>query len=505
MVRLPIVATFLLAGLFAASPAPARPAAGSPSPAALQTLDAAGAAAFGDLYDQQLWAMAPGLVPRFEIETTAPTRAVPAGDHYLVTLPELRLKPITPGDGPPPVVLVSPGIEVRAFPVDGGLWQIENRASDRLLLEDGSGTSLGAGTWQLDGPQTWIWDPNAALLRRVTSVETDVVHDFDAILPNGRTRRTVFSREAEPGADGWRLSEAIEWQDRDVLLSPGLGVAMDLYRTEFVLEGLDWAAVTPAVRAMVGGTGDFLARARAILASPLDRLVIRHRAEGFVVELYDTGETFRLPGFAGTLAIGRSEADARHVDIRMNAAQRGLRYTHQGRPTPVVPGEAQVTATIEGLDADLLWRAYVDSWDPGFQAPGKLRRPALAALATAARVRGAGLTIDRLALIGPDFEFRMRGAIQLDATAPGGFTGRLQARVLGLDGLVTDLSLTPTPGVLSQPLGWARDLGLPLEDATGRLIGREYEIVATGDGPPMLNGADMTPLVNVLVGVLAQQ
>ena len=198
--------------------------------------------------------------------------------------------------------------------------------------------------------------------------------------------------------------------------------------------------------------------------------------------------------------------DGELSSIALGYRHGGLTLTPSPGPREFTPEKAELDLAVTSLPNTGLWSALETLVKP---APGLSdeQRGNLFSLAvmTALTQAGSRLEVKALSLDTPAAAATLKGAATFDGKAAFGMVAGVDMVLRGLDAAMKQMQ--PLPGAKPDPeaqktlatLALAQALGAPGQDDAGRDL-RSYKLVLGADGRIMLNGTDMSAVLQSVQG-----
>lgn len=475
----------------------------TPSLAAPGAVDAAGAAALEALLEERLGRLARAK-DGVRLDRAPDATVTPRGDAYAIRLPEVRV--VTPSGA----LVEAAEIGGTAVPVDGGGWEIKATIPAPLAVFGPEGFRLGEVTI---GRQAFTgrWADDLRTLVGLDTSYRDVL--FTPREGKGTVRLGTLAATMKPDSyAGGRWTGPATLTVADLLARDADGterLALGRLSAKVRIEGLDvaryaaWNAAA-AVRAAVDDGRDGLneaERTATLAALPhLDRMLSAWTGTLDVKELRRVrpdGTKEALPSLTATLDATGLDTD--RARLNLDYAHKGLTAAGPSVKREVVPADGGLTLSGTALPLSTLRDAHARRLkeQPAIgdkAASQKLNERVTRAMAEA----GAELRLDRLDFQAPEAGAVGNGQFTFDDATARGLMGGLTLTLRGFEALVAQAGgggRNPGPALALYAL---QGLGAADTDRQGRPV-RTYRIEVAADGRVLLNGTDVSGLLDGLL------
>lgn len=236
----------------------------------------------------------------------------------------------------------------------------------------------------------------------------------------------------------------------------------------------------------------------------------------------DVGVSIELDGISGTdqdtgtpveidrvrFALGASGLDTASGAIAIAFEHEGLTMDMDGATGGYLPREASFVVTLDRLPVDDGSAMVLEMFEGGIDDPVSFRDNIGMALAfmglgmqQSMAASGSTLEIERIAWVSDALKAEMTGSLVASASSPTGGTGTVTLVVEGLDEAVAQLSAArddPDAQEMAMPLSMLQAMGQRTEEAG--VVRHLYVLELTPDGRTLLNGNDMGPMMEGMMG-----
>lgn len=240
----------------------------------------------------------------------------------------------------------------------------------------------------------------------------------------------------------------------------------------------------------------------------------------------DAGMAITVSGIAGQdpdtgapVAIGRIHFALSAENMDSPAGVVKLAYEHSGLAAPVdgvmqgyMPGEAAFVIALRDLPVEDATTMALEMFEEGVADPASFQDNAMMALTflglglqQSMAEAGSALEIERIAYLSEALKAHVGGTLVASMASPLGAVGTVTMEVEGLDAAVAQLSAQtddPDAQEAAMPLAMLQAMGERVED--GGVVRHIYVVELTADGRTLLNGNDMGPMIDGLMGSTAQ-
>ncbi len=486
----------------AAAPAPAAaPAIAAPAPASQPTVPVAvsaeSAAALATVIDSGLHAWFPSTGAAEDFQWTGKVSVVAAGDHFDVDLPSLVL---TSEDGSKMTVGV---VKLALTPnADESLGVgVTLPSSLALVARDGSSDgTITIGTQRFIGR----WLPRVG-----TFVQMDGSYgDIKATASKNGARLAIGSIIArtdwtEAAAGRWSGPSSLVINRLDAVDEHGVQVMhLGSAAVEATMSGVDLATVSALGKQAGAKAGPDAKETEAALRRNL--AMIQGIAAGFTGKMRVSDLAVTAPGDGSTFSIGQQSIHGSVDGLTSGRSTLSVGYDLEGlkvQPNqalqPFLPEKVEISIAAADLPNAALW-SVLEHGATGESATGGDQ--IAAQLMAAMTQSNSRLRVDSLRVDTPSAAASLKGEARFDNKAAMGVVAGFDAVVRGLEAAVKQLQ--PAPGAkpdddtqnLLAGLAMLQAMGAPGKDETGRDV-RTYKLEVAADGKLLLNGADMSALL----------
>ncbi len=454
-------------------------------------------------------------------------RVTPAGDHYQAEVPEL-------------VARIGNGRRVNLGNVRLDLWLGAGGTLDFAIAlpstftlfdsADKPDMNVTLGFQQVEGR----WDSTAHSVTRLNAGARDLrltSRSTPHIVSIGTVSITQSLAESQPGH--WGGPAGLAFEKLSLRTPDGAEMlALDSFALEGRVGGLDLPlaiarhaqsqataeaslpAPAPAPAAMAG-------RPAAAAPAPVKKNPWK-AARRYLSRLHDLfdsvsiglhlkGLTLKVPLINTTVALGRFDYQTSLSGLEQGASSMAVTYEHGPlivAPPPTLqefmPKAARLALKASGLPNASLWQALEHALPPDDSKGEHVFKTFLTDADEALTKAGSGLVIDTLSIDTPATSANLTGKAQYDATAAMGMVAQYDMIIRGFDTALKALQPAPGSNDLSDSaknilsaLTMLQVMGLPAKDSAGR-DARTYKVDIAKTGGVMLNGADITILVQGL-------
>ena len=447
-------------------------------------------------------------------------RVTPVGDHYQAEIPEV-------------VAFIGSGRQIALGtllldlrPESNGALAFSLTLPSALLLAGKEGTpevNVSTGSQTVSGH----WEPAT---HSVTQVTTNL-HDLRVASPTapytiriGTVALNETLAETQPGRWGGSASLtlgslAVQTADGGELLHlgsvtldggvTGLDIALAIARRAQSLaaaaEAAPVAGATPPQSAAAAAKKGLVTTARHYLERAHDLF------DGASVGIHFTDLRVKLPMVETIISLGKFDYQTAVTGLEQGKSTLTVVYGHGPlavTPEPTLndflPKSARFSLTASGLPNDDLWQALNRVLPPDSHGSEQVIKTLLTEADAALTKAGAHLTIESFNIDTPATTVNMTGQAQYDAAATMGMVAECNMIIRGFD--VALKAMQPAPGAIGMSdetknilsaLTMLQVMGLPAKDEAGR-DARTYKVQVANTGGIMLNGADITILVQSL-------
>lgn len=433
-------------------------------------------------------------------------RAEPVGDAYAVTLPALAVR-TEDGDR-----FEVGAIGLRLQPAEEGRYRLaETTIPPSIPFLDATGKTTGRltlGSQRLTGLWVPAYESFVDLDARFADVRLTDATSKAGLAIGEATARIAYTQDNETrwgGVNGGAL--------RDIRLIGKTGAPagrIGALEIEGSVDGLDMdrlALVNRRVQAL---------DAWGATPTPADSVELLGLFQGMLAGGTMTakvaGLTFKDPDDGTAVGLDELGFHLGVTGLQGNAATLRVGYRHDGlsiAPTPeprdLLPHAVDLTVAAAGMPATDLWRTLLGFLGTVNADQGQadevagLLAPQILERLTAA---GSEIRVETLTVDTPATKGQATGSAHFDADSPHGLTANLDVVLTGLNAAIK--AMKPNKG--KKPDQATRDalatatvfqaLGQAGKDATGRET-RSYHIEVAADGRVLLNGADISTLMQI--------
>jgi len=221
------------------------------------------------------------------------------------------------------------------------------------------------------------------------------------------------------------------------------------------------------------------------------------------------------PGEGGPYAVERIHLALGARGLDTTAGVINLVYEHSGFVAAIdgaaqryLPGEAAFVVALRDLPVEDAATMALEMFEGGLDDPAAFEDNAMMALTFMAlglqqsmATSASTLDIERIAYVSEALKASMTGALVANVESPLGATGMVTMEIEGLDAAVAELSAQsedPDAQEMVMPMVMLQAMGERIED--GGVIRHIYVVELTPDGRTLLNGNDMGPMMDGMMG-----
>ena len=236
----------------------------------------------------------------------------------------------------------------------------------------------------------------------------------------------------------------------------------------------------------------------------------------------DLGVEITLSGISGAdpetgapLAIARIHFGISAHDLDNPTGIVNIAYEHEGLAASVdgvmqryLPADMAFVIALRDLPVDDAATMTLEMFESGMTDPANFEDNAMMALAfmgmglqQSMAQAGSALEIERIDYVSEALKAHMGGTLVATAASPLGATGTVTLEVEGLDAAVAELSAQqgdPDAQEAAMPLAMLQAMGQRIEE--GGVVRHVYVVELTPDGRTLLNGNDMGPMMDGMMG-----
>ena len=417
----------------------------------------------------------------------------PAGDHFDVDLPALT---ISGDDGDK---IQAGVIKLTLAPLPDGSWQVGGTLPSQMLMLKADGKTDGEMTI---GSQSFSgrWVPSLNTFAKVEAA----LGNLRAFSAKDSTKLEIASlailsdlSEQPPGR--WSGPGSLTLKGMTMVDDHGLEVArIGSIAVESTVSGLDLAKMVKA-----GGSVD----------PEHHPDLLRNLIGSFTAKLTIGDTTLNAGSDGGLFSVkevvahgGVEGLDGEHSSIGFGYRHAGLSLEPSPGPREFTPEKAEMDLAIVSLPNAGLWSAVEALLKPDpklsdDQRGNQFSQAVLEALTQA----GSRLEVKALSLDTPAAAATLKGAATFDSKAALGMVAGVDMVLRGLDAAMKEMQ--PAPGAKPDEeaqktlatLSLVQAMGAPGKDGSGRDL-RSYKFELASDGKILLNGADMSVLLQGIQG-----
>jgi hypothetical protein len=236
----------------------------------------------------------------------------------------------------------------------------------------------------------------------------------------------------------------------------------------------------------------------------------------------DVGMEITLSGISGTdpdsgapLAIARVHFGISARDLDGPSGMVNIAYKHEGLATVVdgvmqryLPADMAFVVALRNLPVEDAATMTLEMFESGLTDPASFEENAMMALTLmglglqqSMAQAGSSLEIEHVAYVSEALKAHMSGTLVATTASPLGATGTVTLEVEELDAAVAELSARqddPDAQEAAMPLAMLQAMGQRIED--GGAVRHVYVVELTPDGRTLLNGNDMGPMMDGMMG-----
>ncbi len=421
-------------------------------------------------------------------------QVTPAGDHYDVGLPSLSL---VDDDGSSVKVGI---VKMTMAPLAGGAWQVGMTVPSQMQIIAADGKpdgELTIGSQRFSGrwlPSLGIFTAMDGEYGAVTAASKKDTSRLEiaSLIAKADTTEKPAGLWSGPGT--FAASGVVMTDEHGVELARVGRVAVETVVTGMDLAGLVKAGSNPEIgrhpemlRGLLGGVSGKLIVSDATVTSPGD---------GNAFSIKEISTHGGIEGLSGE-----------QTSISFGYGHSGLKLNPSPAPAEFTPDRVKLDLAVSALPNAKLWAAVEALLKPPApeQTEDTLSEQFSQAVLAALSEAGSRVSIKALDISAPISSAEIKGDATFDSKAAFGM-------VAGVDMVVRDLeaaikTLQPAPGTKADEdtqktlatLGLIQALGVPGKDAAGRDT-RTYKFSLGGDGKVMLNGTDMSAIIQGFEG-----
>lgn len=300
-----------------------------------------------------------------------------------------------------------------------------------------------------------------------------------------------------------RIDIGIEQRAVDYLFFQAMGLARAEFEGRF---GVHPSADDPAVQqALQEITRPLIAMARE--RAPL---------------LGDVGMDFALQGLSGTdsesgtpfsleslhIAMSAHDLDAQKGIVRIALEHSGFAMAIDGATQRYLPSDGAFVIAFRDLPIEDSATMALEMFEGGLDDPAAFQDNAMMALTflglgmqQSMAATGTTLEIENISYVSQALKASMAGALVATTASPLGATGTVTLEVEGLDEALAEIAASkndPDAQDMAMPLSMLQAMGERVEE--GGSVRHVYVMELTPDGRTLLNGNDMGPMMEGLMG-----
>ena len=446
-------------------------------------------------------------------------RVAPVGDHYQAEVPEVVA---FIGSGRQ-VALGTLLLELRPGPNGALDFSLALPAKLALTARDGTTeANVAVGSQTITGH----WEPSA---HSVTKLDASA-RDISLASPStpdpiviGTLALAESLAETQPGrwsgpASLTLGSLAVQTADGGELLQlgsatldgqvTGLDIALALARRA---QSQAAAAEPPALEAAPAQKGESVAKKGLTTTARHYLARVHDLFDGASLGIHLTDARVKIPMVETAITLGRFDYQTAVTGLEQGKSTLAVTYEHGPlavTPAPALqdflPKTARISRIASGLPNDDLWQALDHALPADGPGGDQAIKTLLAEVDAAMTKAGAHLTIETFNIDTPASTLNLTGQAQYDGAATMGMVAQCDMIIRGFDAALKALQPAPGSSALSDgtmnilsALTMLQVMGLPAKDETGR-DARTYKVQVANTGGIMLNGADITILVQSL-------
>ncbi|MEI6556993.1 MAG: hypothetical protein WCO00_01190 [Rhodospirillaceae bacterium] len=444
-----------------------------------------------------------------------PVTVTPAGDHYRAELPQVTAHIGTSRQ----LALGTLILDLRPE-ADGG-WAFSLALPSALTLADKAGRpelEIALGAQKIEGH----WQP---AVHTLTGLQVSL-RDLRLTAPTDGHAITIATlsltgalAESQPGRWGGPVALAlgsvvVPYAEGNDMVR--LGSAMIDGRVSGLDIALALSRRTPNPPAVAPDAAappppDAKAKPGPLISARHYLTRLHDLFDGAALHIHLADLMVKVPMIETGVSLGTFDYQTALAGLEQGRSTFSVTYEHGPlavTPPPTLheflPTAARFSLSARNLPNDALWQALDRALAPdtvsGEQALKAFLPDADAALTEA----GTHLTIERFGIDTPATTVKLTGQAQYDAAAAMGMVAQYDMTIRGFDAAMKELQPAPGPNTLSEEtrtmlsmLTMVQVMGLPAKDDAGREA-RTYKVEVAGTGAILLNGADITMLVQGL-------
>lgn len=208
------------------------------------------------------------------------------------------------------------------------------------------------------------------------------------------------------------------------------------------------------------------------------------------------------------LAMGARDMDAAAGVVNLVYEHSGLAAALDGATQRYLPAEVAFVVALRNLPVEDAGTMAMEMLEGAVDDPAAFQDNAMMALTflglglqQSMATSGSTLDIERIAYLSPGLKAAMTGELVATAQSPLGAVGTVTLEIEGLDAAVAELSaMTEDPDAqeMAMPLAMLQAMGERVEEAG--TVRHVYLVELTSDGRTLLNGNDMGPMMDGMMG-----
>lgn len=220
----------------------------------------------------------------------------------------------------------------------------------------------------------------------------------------------------------------------------------------------------------------------------------------------ESGAPFRLERLS--MAMSAYDLDTALGTVNIAFEHSGFAMTVDGTAQRYLPSDGAFIVTVRDVPVEDSAAMALEMFEGGLDDPAAFQDNAMMALTflglgmqQSMAATGTTLEIENIAYVSQALTATMKGALTVDAASPLGATGTVTLEIEGLDAAVADVSAQkddPDAQEILMPLTMLQAMGQRVED--GGTVRHVYVVELTADGRTLLNGTDMGPMMDGMMG-----
>ena len=427
----------------------------------------------------------------------------PQGDRYAMTIPTMTIGPRGMPDG----LRIGP-IEVDLRPLDDGLYEAEWRLPDAIEAVTGDqrvgvmtiADQRGAGTWSSAFETFLSLDFRLAGIEITPDTERGrvTIDEIIALIDSEETGGGLYDSTSE-----FSMS-SLSWD-------PGMPDARELLGIDLIaiggtVTGADMAAIYEFVDAVEvlmeeggpdapGGPSPTFASDVAELIEQTPKLIRAFDASYRLEGLNFADAETRVDAQGGQFSLYLDGLDGEQATIGMNLEIGDIEIDPPPPMAQFIPSDTSGNIALVGVPSGQVVDILV-GFLRGIDAMGPDGSGMMAVLQLQQALMGGGtiLQISNVNVVTDIADWAFDGEVVPNQAAAFGVTADAEMRIGNMPALIQELQTLPQAGDAVSGLTLLQTMGREETDGQGGPV-RVYDFELTADGQFLLNGADMSPLI----------